>query len=80
MYKNYIFDFYGTLADIRTDEEDPCLWGKMSEIYSALGAAYSPGELKAAFRALERQDRGEGSGAGSDGSVCRTLQGEGSLL
>ena len=56
MYKNYIFDFYGTLADIRTDEEDPCLWGKMSEIYSALGAAYSPGELKAAFRALERQE------------------------
>lgn len=55
MYKNYIFDFYGTLADIRTDEEKPYLWEKMSEIYSALGAAYKPEELQSAFRSLERQ-------------------------
>lgn len=56
MYQNYIFDFYGTLADIRTNEEDPRLWGKMSEIYSALGAGYHPWELKTAFRALERRE------------------------
>lgn len=56
MYRNYIFDFYGTLADIRTDEEKPCLWEKMSEIYSAFGAAYTPAELRRAFRGLERQE------------------------
>lgn len=57
MYQNYIFDFYGTLADIRTDEENPYLWKKMSEIYSAMGAAYQPNELKQAFRRLEEADR-----------------------
>lgn len=56
MYRNYIFDFYGTLADIRTDEEMPYLWQKMSEIYSALGASYQPEELKSAFRFLERRE------------------------
>lgn len=25
VYKNYIFDFYGTLVDILTDEKDPML-------------------------------------------------------
>ncbi|MCI9141776.1 MAG: HAD family hydrolase [Lachnospiraceae bacterium] len=56
MYKNYIFDFYGTLADIRTDEESPFLWNKISEIYSAMGACYSPEELKERFRFLEREE------------------------
>lgn len=58
MYRNYVFDFYGTLADIRTDEEKPCLWKKMGEIYSALGAPYQPEELKRAFRRLEREETG----------------------
>lgn len=57
MYRNYIFDFYGTLADIRTDEENPCLWKKVSEIYSAMGAPYEPQELQCAFRRLEREER-----------------------
>ena len=55
MYENYIFDLYGTLVDIRTNEHKPYLWKKMSEIYSALGAVYSATELKRAFRALEQQ-------------------------
>ena len=25
-YKNYIFDLYGTLVDIRTDEDRPEVW------------------------------------------------------
>jgi len=54
MYENYIFDLYGTLLDIRTNENKPYLWKKMSEIYSALGAVYSPGELKCTFRELEQ--------------------------
>lgn len=56
MYQNYIFDFYGTLADIRTDEEAPALWEKMSQIYGALGAAYQPRELQCAFRRLEKEE------------------------
>ncbi|MCI8530419.1 MAG: HAD family hydrolase [Lachnospiraceae bacterium] len=57
MYRNYIFDFYGTLADIRTDEESPVLWKKMSEIYCALGADYSPNKLQHTFRRLERAEK-----------------------
>lgn len=52
MYDNYIFDLYGTLVDCRTNEEKPYLWKKMSEIYSSMGAAYTPGELKQRFRQL----------------------------
>lgn len=69
MYQNYIFDFYGTLADIRTDEEDPRLWEKMSEIYSAMGAEYNPRQLQYAFRRLEREEKERvacGSAGGGD--------------
>lgn len=55
MYKNFIFDFYGTLVDIRTNENKPYLWQKMSELYGALGASYTPAELKAEFRRIEKQ-------------------------
>lgn len=52
MYQNYIFDLYGTLTDIRTNEDSPYLWRKMSEIYSALGAVYSARELKLEYKRL----------------------------
>lgn len=52
MYKNYIFDFYGTLADIRTNEGKPYLWKKVSEIYSAYGAIYTGPELRKAYAKL----------------------------
>lgn len=55
MYDNYIFDLYGTLVDIRTNENKPYLWQKMSEIYSALGASYTGKELKNTFRKLEKE-------------------------
>lgn len=49
MYKNYIFDLYGTLVDIRTNEKKTYLWKKMSEFYALYGAKYKPMELKNAF-------------------------------
>ncbi len=33
-YDNYIFDLYGTLIDIHTDEEQPALWEKMADYLS----------------------------------------------
>ena len=44
-YKNYIFDYYGTLVDILTDEKDPMLWDKLAQLYQAYGAAYK-GDFK----------------------------------
>ena len=49
MYKNYIFDLYGTLVDINTNEWKASLWKNMSVIYSMHGAIYTPGELKKAY-------------------------------
>ena len=49
MYKNYMFDLYGTLADIHTDEGDLKLWNKMSDYYSNKGAVYSAAELNKAY-------------------------------
>ena len=34
MYKNYFFDLYGTLVDIRTDEQEPSLWRDLAEFIS----------------------------------------------
>lgn len=49
MYKNYIFDLYGTLVDINTNEWSSYLWKKMAEFYGFYEAFYTPSELKKAF-------------------------------
>lgn len=49
MFNTYIFDLYGTLVDIRTDEESYELWSKMSLLYQYRGANYTPLELREAF-------------------------------
>ncbi len=51
-YKNYIFDLYGTLVDIHTDENKASLWRNMAVIYSMLGAPYTAGELKEQYKKL----------------------------
>ena len=49
MYKNYIFDLYGTLVDINTNEHKHSLWENMAMIYSMSGANYTPAELKKTY-------------------------------
>ena len=41
MYKNYIFDLYGTLIDIRTDEWGDEPWEEFAEWLSAQGMPYT---------------------------------------
>lgn len=57
-YQNYIFDLYGTLVDIWTDENDPVLWQRMADIYSCCGADYTADALKVAYHriAVEEQE------------------------
>lgn len=52
MYKNYIFDLYGTLVDIKTNEWKASLWKKMQEFYSFYGAVYTWKELKSRYEEL----------------------------
>ena len=49
MLKNYVFDLYGTLVDIRTNEWKPYLWKKMAEFYGLYGAHYTSKELEKAY-------------------------------
>lgn len=54
MFNNFIFDLYGTLVDIHTNENKASLWKYMSRYMSLQGAPYSPAELKKKYRALIR--------------------------
>lgn len=49
VYKNYVFDLYGTLIDINTDEDSFILWDKLSLFYSFKGAKYTSSELKCCY-------------------------------
>lgn len=57
MYRNFIFDLYGTLVDIHTNEYKPSLWKKMALFYSFQGAAYTGKELRCRYRQLETAAR-----------------------
>ena len=51
-YDNYIFDLYGTLADIHTEENDPLVWKKLALFYGYYDADYSSEELKERYAAI----------------------------
>lgn len=51
-YLNYIFDLYGTLVDIHTNEAKASVWKKAAVYFSAQGAVYSGKELKERYGTL----------------------------
>ena len=54
MYRNYIFDLYGTLVDIRTDEYSLNFWRKAVSVFARGKASYSPSELMGRYRKYVR--------------------------
>lgn len=54
--QNFIFDLYGTLIDIRTDEASQLLWKRMATYYRAFGAPYKPDELMMKYQALCKEE------------------------
>lgn len=56
MYQNYIFDLYGTLVDIHTDENKACIWRKIAVYFSAQGAPYCGKEIKERYRSLIKEE------------------------
>lgn len=52
MYDTCIFDLYGTLVDIRTDENKEELWEKLSLFYAFYGTVYTPEELARSYKRL----------------------------
>lgn len=57
MYKNYIFDLYGTLVDIRTNEQKAYLWQKTAMLFRLQKADYTARELKERYRALVGEEK-----------------------
>ncbi len=55
-YQNYIFDLYGTLVDIHTEEGKASVWKKAAVYFSAQGAAYTGKELKERYITLIRTE------------------------
>lgn len=52
MYDNYIFDLYGTLVDIRTNENKASLWKYMAGYMTLQGVPYSAVELRKRYRSM----------------------------
>lgn len=79
-YESYIFDLYGTLVDIRTDEEREELWDKLALFYGYYDAHYTPEELKRRYGELvsgkeaELKERLDGEAAGNE-AECRECPG-----
>ncbi|MBQ6335319.1 MAG: HAD family hydrolase [Erysipelotrichaceae bacterium] len=48
-YDVYIFDLYGTLVDIHTDESNDHFWLKVRDLFEGYGAVYKREELKDAY-------------------------------
>ena len=49
-YRNYIFDFYGTLCEIWTNERKRFLWENLDFFMKGSGAFYHAGELQKKYR------------------------------
>ena len=57
MYSSIIFDLYGTLIDIRTDEYSLDFWRRAVQVFAMGGASFSPGELRTAYSKLVRRSK-----------------------
>ena len=56
-YRNYIFDLYGTLLDIRTDEHSKKCWHIMRGFYNAYGCEWKQKPLRDAFFLYDAAER-----------------------
>ncbi|MCK8060185.1 MULTISPECIES: HAD family hydrolase [unclassified Fusibacter] len=56
-YKAVVFDLYGTLLDIRTDEEKDSLWRRLAYFYSAKGADYTQDEIEQDYKRFVKEEQ-----------------------
>ncbi len=55
-YQNYIFDLYGTLIDIHTDEEDKALWMVLANYYRQHGANYYANGIRTGYMKYVKEE------------------------
>lgn len=66
-YDNYIFDLYGTLVDIRTDEESPLFWERFCHYCRFLGMHCRADTLRETYLRLCRE--AEAAMGGGDAEI-----------
>lgn len=71
-YDNYLFDLYGTLVDIHTQEDTPEVWKRLAFFYGYYGADYTPKELQKSYEEIVH--RTEGIMKGDNHEVFPELQ------
>lgn len=54
MRKTYLFDLYGTLIDLHTNESTETFWRAMARFFSMNGANYTTKELKNTYKKLRK--------------------------
>lgn len=57
-YDNYLFDLYGTLVDIHTEEDTQEVYERLAYFYGYYGAAYTPEELRQAYLDIIHRQEG----------------------
>ena len=55
MYKNIIFDLYGTILDVELDENNEYLWDKVAMHFGFFGAHYDPYELQTKYNSIVKK-------------------------
>ena len=58
-YDNYVFDLYGTLVDIHTDESKKEVWEKLALFFGYYGAIYTSEELQERYELLVNESESE---------------------
>lgn len=55
-YENYIFDLYGTLIDIHTEEGERKLWKALAKFYRVHGAFYFAGGIRRGYHKYVKEE------------------------
>lgn len=58
-YSTYLFDLYGTLVDIHTDETSSTFWKKMAEYFATNKATFTPEELRTKYTSYVLDETGK---------------------
>ncbi len=53
-HQNYVFDLYGTLVDIHTEEDGAQLWQRFATFLAMEGASYAPDALREKYKSRIR--------------------------
>ena len=55
-----LFDLYGTLLDIRLDEDSAALWVGLTTALTAAGASVGPGDVRSRFQSILKEEGARG--------------------